>query len=183
MFYVVYDREENGYHDSYFYAGFFNPETKEFFEKEYGSTAFPTVPRHVEELNGKIDRWVNGKREEIEFTQNTPQEVLELYYRVAKLRQRLKHRKQMQKLAKDMQLGTYHEAARLTKAFPMWEVYNYKNLDWFEFDAIYKLLKTKNFRSSFRKSLADQVRVWVKEETPKYAKPLSPRQLSTIVRR
>lgn len=78
MFYAVYDREENGYHDSYFHAGFFNPETKEFFEQEYGSTAFPAAAHHLEDLNGKLTRFVKGVRQEIEFVTETPPSIIAL---------------------------------------------------------------------------------------------------------
>lgn len=43
-----------------------------------------------------------------------------------------------------------------------------------------QLLGTKNFRSSFRKSLADQVRAWVREESPKFRVPLSPKQMASL---
>ena len=183
MFYAVYDREENGYHDSYFHAGFFNPETKEFFEQEYGSTAFPTAARHLKDLNGKLTRFVKGVRQEIEFVTETPPSIIALYRRVARIRQHLEYRKEMQEIAKELHLDTYHEAIKLTNAFPNWRIYKWQNLDYFEFKAVFDLLKTKNFRSNFRKSLADQVRNWLKESEPRFHKPLSQKQLSFIVRR
>ena len=39
MFYLVEDYEQNPAYDSYFYATLFDPETKEIFTQEYGSTA------------------------------------------------------------------------------------------------------------------------------------------------
>jgi hypothetical protein len=51
--------------------------------------------------------------------------------------------------------------------------------------ALVKLLKTKNFRSDFRRSLAEQVKAWL--DTPaddrKYNRPLSPRQMDALVDR
>ena len=42
------------------------------------------------------------------------------------------------------------------------------------------LLKTKNFRSAYRKSLADQVRAWLKQENPTFKTPLSPKQMASL---
>lgn len=44
---------------------------------------------------------------------------------------------------------------------------------------ISKILKTKNFRSSFRKSLRDQLENWIKGEST-FKLPLSPKQVSCI---
>ena len=88
----------------------------------------------------------------------------------------------MQEIAKDLELSNYHEAVRLTRAFPAWKYYKWTNADYFEFKAVYQLLKTKSFRSSFRESLAKQIREWVKDSAPKYTKPLSPKQMSFIVK-
>ena len=43
-----------------------------------------------------------------------------------------------------------------------------------------RLLRTKAFRSKFRESLAKQVRAWITEETPKFPRPLSPKQMSYL---
>lgn len=48
-----------------------------------------------------------------------------------------------------------------------------------EFQAIVKLLSS-NLRSSFRIKLANQVRVWLEEDSPKYRTPLSPKQLQYV---
>jgi hypothetical protein len=49
--------------------------------------------------------------------------------------------------------------------------------------AIVNLLKTKEFRSPFRKSLRDQIVEWMEanEEDRKYKLPLSPRQFNAIM--
>lgn len=49
-----------------------------------------------------------------------------------------------------------------------------------EAEVIKPLLKTKNFRSSFRESLAKQVRAWLSQETQTFDRPLSHKQLKAI---
>lgn len=173
MYYVIRDREQNLPYDNYFYATFFNPETLDYFEELYGTTSFTSSPLRVADLGGKITHRVNGEPNIIEFTCDTPHEVRALYDRVVLVRGRLAHRKEMKRMAEDLGLNNYHEASRLLRAFPDWA-------DRFDLRAISRLLKTKKFRSPFRESLAKQVREWVKEKTPKYAKPLSPKQLAYI---
>ena len=48
-----------------------------------------------------------------------------------------------------------------------------------EFQAIVKLLSS-NLRSAFRIKLANQVRAWLEEDSPKYRTPLSPKQLQYV---
>lgn len=61
----------------------------------------------------------------------------------------------------NVSLSEYKKLVRLGKA---------------RYDILYTLLGTKKFRNQFRAGLAQQVRDWLKEENPKYASPLSPRQ-------
>lgn len=49
------------------------------------------------------------------------------------------------------------------------------------YESIVELLKVHRFRSAYRKSIASQVREWVKEKTPKYTAPLSFKQLNSIM--
>lgn len=42
------------------------------------------------------------------------------------------------------------------------------------------LLKTKKFRSEFRKSLFNQVKNWLLDDNPQYNSPLSPRQMNYL---
>lgn len=181
MYYLVSDRHENLAYDSYFYATVFDPETYDYFESEYGSTAWAESPHQVTECGGELSRFLNGQHQTVKFSLETPQWVLDLYRRIVDVRARLTHRAKMKEIAKELNLGNYHEASRLTNAFVGWETYNYHSKNYFAFKAIYNLLKTKKFRSAFRQSLAEQVRSWVKEVDPKYEKPLSPKQLSYLI--
>lgn len=182
MFYLVEDYEQNLAYDSYFYATLFDPETKEIFTQEYGSTAY-AGGAHTIEKNGTIKRFVEGKGwVEVEYRECTP-DVRELYDRVRTINMKLKYRKEMIEIAKDLNLTTYHEARKLTQAFPGWDRYEWNNRNYFEFKAVAQLLRTRVFRSSFRQSLRDQVLVWLGESVNRFEKPLSPRQLAMITRR
>lgn len=172
MWYLVEDREQNLYHDSYFYATIFNPETLDYFEFEYGSTAYANTPTFASDIPEKtITRHKDGKHEEVKFTCDTPKEVKDLYRRVIKVHTKLEIRDKMKKLANELSLATYHEAYKLRGAY-------YKEE---EFEAVCNLLRVKKFRSNFRKSLSEQVRDWIKDPSPKYEKPLSPKQISYII--
>ena len=81
MFYLVEHYEQNLAYDSYFYATLFDPETKEIFTQEYGSTAY-AGGTHTIEKNGTIKHFVEGKGwVEVEYRECTP-DVRELYDRV-----------------------------------------------------------------------------------------------------
>ncbi|QBQ74396.1 hypothetical protein BcepSauron_016 [Burkholderia phage BcepSauron] len=49
-----------------------------------------------------------------------------------------------------------------------------------QYPACVTLLRTRNFRSAFRKSCADQIRTWLLDPAPKYASPLSYKQRQYI---
>ena len=82
---------------------------------------------------------------------DAPSEVIERYRRVKSLRRRLEKRAFYKEAAEKMGLRSYHEARELARACTNEE-----------FEQIVRLLSTKKFRSSFRQSLASQVRAWVK---------------------
>lgn len=56
------------------------------------------------------------------------------------------------------------------------------HLNEFELHTIIKLLNTKNFKSPYRQSLRNQIEAWLSEETHKYEKPLSNKQIQSITR-
>ena len=129
-----------------------------------------------------VHQWMVSSMEEVEYRECTP-DVRELYDRVRTINVKLKHRKEMIEIAKDLNLTTYHEAEKLTQAFPGWDRYEWNNRNYFEFKAVAQLLRTRVFRSSFRQSLRDQVLVWLDESVNRFERPLSPRQLAMITRR
>ena len=146
-------REHNGFDDSDYYALVYDKEKDSFYEVEYATTRFACSSYAV------VDA--------------TP-EIVELYRTRAK------------------------QAAFRSRVHTAWEFHQYRldflkfaNVSFKEANKLFnaygeisenlvrvgKLLHTKNFRSDFRKNMAEQVRAWLKDENPKYKTPLSPRQL------
>lgn len=93
---------------------------------------------------------------------DAPSEVIERYRRVKVLRRRLEKR------------AFYKEAALADEARELARACTNE-----EFEKIVRLLSTKKFRSSFRQSLASQVRAWVDGKS-EFATPLSPRQFAAL---
>lgn len=89
---------------------------------------------------------------------DAPSEVIERYRRVKSLRRRLEKRAFYKEAAEKMGLRACTNE---------------------EFEKIVRLLSTKKFRSSFRQSLASQVRAWVDGKS-EFATPLSPRQFAAL---
>lgn len=87
------------------------------------------------------------------------------------VKKKWEHRLWMIRMRKLCGFETYHSISRLEKAFHMDEKCIL---------ACITLLKVKNFRSSFKKSLANQVREWAENDNPKYPTPLSARQFDYI---
>lgn len=106
----------------------------------------------------------------VKVTIDASEEVLKKYkrwQRLQSIKSRLKTRKELMELAKHYGLSSRHAFIRLQKC-PQNEVM--------------RLLETKNFRSSFRASLAKQVREWVENPSPRYPQPLSRAQYDSLTR-
>lgn len=56
MLYALCDWEQNGYHDSYFYLGLWDSETKRVTAYEYAATAYPggRYPENLQPLNDEV---------------------------------------------------------------------------------------------------------------------------------
>lgn len=64
---VVAEREQNMYHDSYFYVTYFDPETGGFESKEWGATAYPTYGHvKVDAPPALMEYYADVKRESYE---------------------------------------------------------------------------------------------------------------------
>ena len=96
------------------------------------------------------------------------EELKARYHRVVRVRESLKRRAKYRDLAIQMSLKNYHEAYRLATVCS----HN-------DFEKIVNLLSVKKFRSSFRHSLATQVRAWINGESDRHY-PLSRRQLECL---
>lgn len=106
---------------------------------------------------------------EIDITEEN-KKLLDRYYHRKSVEGRWSKRHHLIKDARAMRIS-YHDAKKLNDI-----------LDIDQYTAIYMLLKTKTFRSAFRQSLANQVREWLKDELPRFEKPLSDKQFSYIIR-
>ena len=150
------DREYNGRDDSDFYMLVWNPEKKETQSIEFASTrgwSYPSYGSYVDatpEVIEEYKAWQTAKDREI------------------RIKRRWYRRQEQIKIAQQCGV-TRKQISKLCSA-----------LNQNDFKAVLGLLKTKKFRSEFRKSLADQVRIWVKAENPSYRMPLSRKQLSYL---
>jgi hypothetical protein len=153
--YVVNGREANYYDDSDFYLTVWDPVAKTAREICYATTRGWCGPCFASCIDA------------------SPEVMAE--YRAWGAAQYRRHRivdkrdRRNQELAKATKLGlTRKQYARLSA------VDNGGLLE--------NLLKTKTFRSAFRKSLNDQVRNWLTDPAPKYKQPLSYKQMDSLAR-
>lgn len=153
----LFERERNMRDDSDFFMTVWNPETGEAEEHMFATTrgwSYPCFASAVDatpEVRAAYDVWKAAKD------------------RLMRVQGKLHRRKLDIELAKKMNLKNYHEVRRLKNMY-----------DKDTFESIASLLKVKNFRSSFRESLAKQVRNWLSDENPKFRSPLSPKQLQYL---
>ncbi len=153
----LFEREANFHDDSDFYMMVWNSETKAPQEICFASTRGWSYPC----LGSAVDA--------------TP-EVFAAYeaWKVVATRKRtienkLSRRNRAKQIAKDCRLPTYHHVEKLYNALPGEK-----------FERAIELLKVKKFRSAFRASMAGQIRAWVIDPTPKFPRPLSPKQLECL---
>ena len=156
---VVRTWERNGYHDSDFYATLWLDSLGEPREVEYATTRFPSDGNDAcvdasDEVMGKYRDWLDRQEREA-------REACEKADRV-----------RFDRMMLDMRV-TRSQFDRLRDVLGEGSE---------EFAACVLLLSTRKFRSEFRSSLADQVRVWV-EGGSKWRRPLSSNQFSFVMGR
>lgn len=105
---------------------------------------------------------------EIDITEEN-QKLLDRYYHRQAVEGKWNHRRHLIEDARKCNCS-YHEIKKLE---------NVLTID--EYVACFMLLKTKNFRSKFRESMAKQIREWMCDDNPRFEKPLSEKQFSYIV--
>ena len=158
----LFDYERNGYDDSDFYMAVWNPEKGEREDILFASTrgwsypSYGSKPDATPEVKAAHDAWRAAKAAQHEQER-----------RDEKARAIRAQRADDAKLAAEV--GTRPARVRALRRV-MGEQY----------PACVTLLRTKNFRSAFRKNCADQIREWLIEETPKYDCPLSRKQKQYI---
>jgi len=152
---VVSDRERNQYHDSDFFVTY-QTDAGGYPERQYGTT------RGWAYLNtATIDATPEVKAHHVEFEK-----------RVQELSRKLREEREAEERAElAVEVGlTAEQVLKIQNCYPNLDVQ----------DAIWRLLRTKKFRSDFRQKLAQTIRVWVADENPKYPKPLSAKQIQYI---
>lgn len=154
---VISLRERNGYHDSDFYAKVWDDESQTVKEIEYATTSFWCYPLY----NATID---------------APEEIKKLaeayelkMFRKSCAKMLLCDRRYWIQDRKEIGLKSYLPLKRLAKAVSK-ERYT----------SALKLLRTKKFRSDFRKSLFNQIITWASQKKPQYHSPLSDKQWSYL---
>jgi hypothetical protein len=154
------DREMNGYDDSDFYMTVWDEEKNEPREIMFASTRGWTYPSYgsfvdaTPEVRAKYDAWVAAGRE---ASRKADRKNKALVLRTTR------------KVIRQTVGGgdAYVRAIRLRR-----------HLGTEKFNSVIKLLNTK-VRSSFKKSLQDQVITWFKDGS-EYKSPLSPKQLDCL---
>lgn len=154
---VVSLSEANGYHDSDFFATYYDAETDSFKRVMYATTRGWTYA-----AGASIDA-----TPEVREKWQAHCDYLEKRSHVWRKRQRWN---KIKTAAREAGISDLRRIVRLRNAVAKSEEI---------FDAYVRLLRTRHhdrFRSNFRKSLADQVYAWVMSDDPKFRKPLSPKQ-------
>ena len=146
------EREANYYDDSDFYMTVWDEEKNEPKSIIFATTRGWTYPA----LNSYVDA-----TEEVIYKYKVWKKANDRKYRIIK---KWNHRKNQNEIAYSCGL-TRKQVNKLQNC-----------LNDEHFTIVCKLLKTKNFRSKFRASCADQIRKWIAEDSPKYATPLSKKQ-------
>lgn len=151
----LYEREENGYDDSDFFMTVWNPEKNCPEEICFASTRGWTYPCYGSKADATpevIAAWEAWKEAKI---------------RRNRIQAKWWARKEAREKAKQARISTA-EYRKLRNSF---------NPE--TFVRVLKLL-TSNLRSDFRKSMAKQLRDWLADPAPKYARPFSEKQLYYI---
>ncbi|MGW8180065.1 MAG: hypothetical protein ACWGQW_15090 [bacterium] len=163
------ERERNMYDDSDFFMSYWDEESQSVKEVMFATTRGWSYPCY----GSSVDATDEVK------------EKAAVYYaeqqRRAKILAKWRERQEVRSYAKAWGMTTA-EAKRVLQAYPVPSYLgnSYRSasndIHW----AIDKLLRTKSFRSNFRKNITQQIRTWAKEESPKYPTPLSKKQVRYI---
>ena len=150
------EREANYYDDSDFYMAVWNEEKQQPESIMFASTrgwSYPALGSFVDATPEIIAKWEAWKAVEMRRVR-IQQKWLNRHKHIQEAQAAGLTRKQLTRLRNSLNDGDFH--------------------------AVYKLLKTRNFRSKFRKSCAEQVREWLANEASEYKSPLSKNQLSYL---
>lgn len=156
------DREYNGYDDSDWFMAVWDELTQSVKEVCFASTRGWTYPCYGSTPDA------------------TPEvRALAQAYFDRKAAAARKQRRHEQARALVALRQEYREIAALAAA-PVMRVRELRRIMGDDYAACVTLLKTKKFRSTFRESMARQIKEWLTDPNPKFPSPLSPRQRQYI---
>lgn len=139
------------------------------YDSDFIATVWSYDDRPIEIEYATTRGWTYANSAEVDATP----EILKKYKRHSRaqdIRDRLNRRQRDAEVRAKARL-TFAEHKRLKRAY--WEGGdNYKS--------VLKLLQTRRFRSTFRQSIATQVREWASIKAPEFSTPLSVKQLAYI---
>lgn len=140
------------------------------YDSYFYAVVYNTETREVRDIEYGATAYASNSRD---LPSDAPKDIMAEYRRVIQARQNWERRAYFIGIAKECHLDNYHEAKKLCSGC------RGKRLD-----AVKALLKVKTFKSAFRKSLAEQVRAWIKtpDELLRFPTPLSERQFAMITR-
>jgi len=156
------DREYNGYEDSDWFMAVWDEHTQSVKEVCFASTRGWTYPCY----GSKPDA--------------TPEvrALAQAYFDRKAAAARKQRRHEVARELRAVRLEE-REVAALAAA-PVMRVRELRRIMGDDYAACVTLLKTKKFRSTFRESMARQIKEWLTDQNPKFPSPLSPRQRQYI---
>jgi hypothetical protein len=146
--------ENNGYHDSYFFMRVWDEATQSIKAIETGSTAYG---------GGAVIATVDA----------TPEVLAKVEAFKARRAEEVRQREEAE-IAERIAPVAEYAGVSPDRVRNLWDAVGFEN-----FQNIAALMSDK-LRSNFRKSLRDQVVAWLKDDAPKYDRPLSPKQMQCI---
>jgi hypothetical protein len=153
------DYERNGYDDSDFHMVVWNPETQSPEDICFASTrgwSYPSYNSYVDatpEVRAAHEAWIKRRQ------------------RVYDVQSRRSASKRRAELAREF--GVRPSAVKRLEAA-------YRKDDLERVIKLAKQVESKRLKSEFRRKLAQQVVAWLRDPSPQYATPLSPKQLMYI---
>jgi len=159
---VLKEWEHNGAWDSDFFCLIWDDEKGEPFTVMFATTRGWTYPLFATSVDA--DAETLAKYEAWQKEQRARHRAQQRAQKAAELRMA---RKDIKEIASKIGLKSYVPLLRLRRR---------SYYEW----ARYRKLLTTNLRSDFKKSLRKQLIEWLKDPAPKYARPLSPKQMEYI---
>lgn len=158
----LFEREQNGYHDSDFFMTIWNEETQSPFEICFATTRGWTYPCYASRPDATPE--ILEKYKEYEKKQA---EIRRIANRKSAAKKLLTFKNELKEVAKR------HETSYIALL-----QYRKTNVD---FRKVYECLLKPNIRNEFKKNLRKQVLTWLNSSDRKYKQPLSRKQMKFLM--